>query len=130
MKQQELYTVEDNLIIVQGWVGLAQLNKDHQLFVKDSPFDLNLIKLYVTNQQIAELTDKFGPTPTREALLQLTEQERNLPNELFFQMDILRKFEPEVQRLGKVNTPPFFHDKKLVFFGLESTGSILKINIV
>ena len=127
---RELYVIEDNLIIVQGWLGVADLQKDQNLLPKDTVLDTQLTKLYAIQQQIDEISKTLGTTPSREDIGKLTQQERGLPGELFNQMNFLTKFLSEIEELSKANTPPFFHDKKLMFLGLKSDGSIIRINIV
>ena len=127
---KELYTTEDNLIIVQGWPGLARLNKDQQLFAKDSPIDLQLMKLFIIEQQMDEVATKLGSSPTREDYSKLTEQERGLPNEMYTQMTLLSRFEKELDYITKANVPSFFHDKRLLILSVKMDGSTVKVNIV
>jgi len=127
---RELYVIEDNLIIVQGWVGVAQLQKDQNLFPKDQVLDLQLTKLYAIQQQMDDISKTLGTNPSKEDIMKLTDQERSLPGELFNQMNFLTRFLSEIEKLSKANTPSFFYDKKLMFLGLTSDGSSIKINIV
>jgi len=127
---REFYVIEDNLIVVQGWLGVAGLQKDQNLLPKDTVLDTQLTKLYAIQQQMDEIAGTLGASPSREDIGKLTEQERGLPGELFNQINFLTKFLPEIEGLSKANTPAFFHDKKLMFLGLTSDGSTIKINIV